>query len=182
MSIEFHCEHCSKLVKAPPTTGGKRAKCPYCQNMCYVPMPPEEIEEVPLVPLDEEEERHRKEALRETAALQQRLSRDRPRGSEKRETGAGVARRSSGTSSDSGSDSGSTSPSAVKSLVIAFVESMAAGRLDRADQIVAQLKPVSDQVNRIIAEVASDQLAAAEMPAVPRPVLMGFLKQLGTKL
>ncbi len=71
---------------------------------------------------------------------------------------------------------------AVKSLVVAFVESMAAGQLDRADQIVAQLKPASDQVNRIIAEVASDQLATAEMPAVPRPVLMGFLKQLGSRL
>ena len=176
MSIEFHCEHCGKLVKSPPTTGGKRAKCPFCQHMCYVPMAPEEIEEVPLVPLDEIEERRRKEALRETAALQQRLSRDRPRGSDRRGTGTGTARTASG------SDSDGPSPLAVKSLVVAFVESMAAGQLDRADQIVAQLKPVSDQVNRIIAEVASDQLATAEMPAVPRPVLMGFLKQLGSRL
>ena len=39
MSIEIHCDHCGKLIKAPDDAGGQRGKCPYCHQSVYVPAP-----------------------------------------------------------------------------------------------------------------------------------------------
>ncbi len=63
MSIEFHCEHCSKLIKAPNEAGGQNGKCPHCKAVNYIPMPQDEAEELPLVPLDEADERRRQPAV-----------------------------------------------------------------------------------------------------------------------
>ena len=39
MSITFQCEHCHKEIQAPDESGGKRGKCPFCQQSTYVPSP-----------------------------------------------------------------------------------------------------------------------------------------------
>jgi phage FluMu protein Com len=38
MSIQFRCNHCSRLVKAPSGLGGKKAKCPKCGSTVEVPL------------------------------------------------------------------------------------------------------------------------------------------------
>ena len=55
-------------------------------------------------------------------------------------------------------------------------------RLEEAARIADRLVAVRDDVIRIIESIATDPLAASDMPAVPRPVLVGFLKQLRTRL
>ncbi|MGB2987225.1 MAG: hypothetical protein WBE26_15250, partial [Phycisphaerae bacterium] len=65
MSIELHCPQCQKLIRAPDTAGGKHGKCPYCGEKVYIPMPPDESEEIALAPIDEEEERRAEELRRE---------------------------------------------------------------------------------------------------------------------
>lgn len=179
MSIEFHCEHCDKLVKAPASAGGRRAKCPYCQGTCYVPLSPDEAEELPLAPLDEGDEAQRRRALHETAALQRELLRDQALPEDRQRGG----RRSSGVVG-AGRDAAAGSMSAVeiRRHVIAYVEAMSEGRLEEANRVVDRLKAEREAVSRFIESVASDQLAGSEMPALPRPVLLGFLKQLRSGL
>ncbi len=50
MAIEFHCNFCDKLVKAPDDAGGKKGKCPSCQSVLYIPMPEGTVEEFDLCP------------------------------------------------------------------------------------------------------------------------------------
>ncbi len=66
MSIELHCPKCAKLIRAPDNAGGKRGKCPYCKESIYIPLRPDEAEEIGIAPIDEEEERRVKELRRES--------------------------------------------------------------------------------------------------------------------
>ncbi len=173
MPIEFHCEHCEKLVKAPDDAGGRRAECPHCKGMCYVPTASDQLEEVPLAPLDQEEEKRRRQAQREDAALQQSLLHERP---DLDKPGKPAAQ-----ASTTASAAHATTIDA-KGLVYDYVEAMSGGRLEEADRIADRLAAVRDDVIRIIESIATDPLAASDMPAVPRPVLVGFLKQLRARL
>lgn len=42
MTIEFHCPHCSKLLKTPDDKAGVRANCPGCGEVVTVPSPADE--------------------------------------------------------------------------------------------------------------------------------------------
>ena len=55
MDIELHCEKCGKLIKTSSKEAGKSGKCPYCDSDVYIPMPEQEIEELPLEPEDSAE-------------------------------------------------------------------------------------------------------------------------------
>ncbi len=46
--IRVTCEHCNRVIKAPRQSAGRTGKCPHCQNPVYVPIPQEELEEIPL--------------------------------------------------------------------------------------------------------------------------------------
>ncbi len=37
MSIEFHCQKCSKLLRVPDGSAGKKAQCPSCQTILEIP-------------------------------------------------------------------------------------------------------------------------------------------------
>ena len=75
MSIKFHCEHCNKSVSAPDGAGGRMGRCPYCKQQCYVPLPPDQVEEIPLAPEDPEEDRRREQLRRETMRMDRELLR-----------------------------------------------------------------------------------------------------------
>ncbi len=42
MTIEFHCPHCSKLLKTPDDKAGVRANCPGCGEVVTIPDPVQE--------------------------------------------------------------------------------------------------------------------------------------------
>jgi uncharacterized membrane protein/predicted RNA-binding Zn-ribbon protein involved in translation (DUF1610 family) len=42
VTIEFHCPHCSKLLKTPDDKAGVRANCPGCGELVIVPSPAQE--------------------------------------------------------------------------------------------------------------------------------------------
>ncbi len=67
MTIKFACEHCGEQVKAPDDAGGKRGKCHYCGQSVTIPLQQEDSDtgEIPLAPLDEEQEQHYKETIDE---------------------------------------------------------------------------------------------------------------------
>lgn len=182
MPVEFHCEHCGKLVKAPSEAAGRKGKCPHCQVVCYIPMPPEEIEEIGLAPLDDAEEQKRKRALEETARLQHALLHDRATPGEP----AGPGGRASAVGSRPGARPESSNlgmPLAeVEQLVAAFVSAMSEGQFDRADRVAGRLQGEREQVISVVERISSAESTSVAMPSLPRPVMLGFLKQLRAKM
>ena len=65
MSIVLHCNHCGKKISAPDGAGGKWGKCPACHNEVYIPDLNDD-EELTLAPLDEEEQKQKKELMTQT--------------------------------------------------------------------------------------------------------------------
>lgn len=177
VSIEFHCEHCSKAVKAPADAGGHRGKCPHCKGTVYVPLPEEEDEgELSLAPLDPVAEQARRDAMRESAAQQAELLRDTVAPGKRRPParGAGSTRGAAG--------SGKLSVKAMNTMTVAYVEAMARGDLARASSLAAQLSKDAAPALRALESMLADDLAGYGMPSLPRPVLMGFLTQLRREL
>ena len=173
MAIEFHCEHCNHLIKAPDDAGGRTGKCPHCQNATYIPRRADEGE-LDLAPLDDEDEKRRKKEAMEAAAYQRSLLHERNVPGEK---GAKAA------PGKPGSPAPFVSPAKhVTGLIVAYVEAMSSGKLDKAEAVTDELRPQKATVVGILDEMARDDLGVYGLPALPKPVLMGFLKQLRQKL
>jgi phage FluMu protein Com len=181
MPVEFHCEHCGKHVKAPSEAAGRQGKCPHCQAVCYIPSPPEEIEELPLAPLDDAEELARKRALDETAKLQHALLHDR---ASPADSGTSSGRAAGGPRPGARPDPNSLGMpiGEVQQLVAAFVSAMSDGQLDRAERVAGRLQNERDQVIAIVERLNSTGDPSIGLPDLPRPVLLGFLKQLRARM
>lgn len=164
MPIEFHCPKCNKPIRAPDDSGGKRGKCPSCEQSVYIPTPPDEIEPLDLEPLDEEEERKREQLLEETRKLTDEV------------------RHAQNLPPDSGAKSPNASPMEmrpdVERLVIQYVLAMADGRLDEAEQFAATIKRQAQKAAEVVQRITMDEMPPDELQKIPRPVLNGFLKQL----
>ncbi|HWL95421.1 MAG TPA: hypothetical protein VNT79_18020 [Phycisphaerae bacterium] len=188
MPIEFHCEHCNLLIRAPEAEAGQIGKCPRCAGRNYVPMPEAERAEIPLAPLDEADERRRASAAAEDAAIQMKLLREQTRDRDptakpafKRvdAPGPGTGVPASGSSAAAGSG---TSRKQLAGMIVSFIEAMSAGNLEKADKLTAQLGEDRRMVSAIIDDMLSEDLAAYGLPTLPKPVLLGFLKQLRGRL
>jgi DNA-directed RNA polymerase subunit RPC12/RpoP len=175
MAIEFHCEHCTQPVKAPDDAAGRPGKCPHCGNTVYIPLPAGADEgEIPLAPLDADDERRRQEAVREAAAVQFQLLHERAM------PGEPGARKSPRTEPPPSVTVPLTKE--LNRLVVKYVEAMAGGRLEEAQKLVSSLTPSRLHAFSILDGMATENLSAYGLPALPRPVLLGFLKQLRSKL
>lgn len=175
MSIKFHCTHCTKLIRAPDTHGGKRGKCPYCKGSVYVPTPPEKLEEVGLAPVDEEAERKKAELEAETRRLQSELAhedQDPAESGGSARGGGGWSER--GAQGEPGMDVGP--------LVIRFVRAMQGSLLDEADQIVAELKPHAARAREHVQALMVDEIPPAGLENIPPGLYKGFLRTLLERL
>ena len=173
MAIEFHCEHCNHLIKAPDDAGGRTGKCPHCHNATYIPRR-EEDGELDLAPLDDEEETRRKKSAMEDAAYQRSLLHERAVPGEK------GGKPAPGKPAAPGQFVSPTKQ--ITGLIVAYVEAMSSGKLDKAEEVSNELRPQKTTVLTILDEMARDDLGAYGLPILPKPVLMGFLKQLRQKL
>lgn len=175
MTIEFHCEHCSKSVKAPADAGGHRGKCPHCKGTVYIPLQEEEGE-LSLAPLDPVAEQARRDAMRESVARQAELLRDTVAPGERRPFKRGAR------STQGAAGPGKLSAKAMNTLIVAYVEAMARGDLARASSLAAQLSKDAGPALRTLEGMLAEELAGYGMPSLPRPVLKGFLTQLRREL
>jgi hypothetical protein len=177
VAIEFHCEHCSSLIRASEDSAGRTGKCPHCGSETYIPRPVEEADELPLAPLDEEDERRRRQAAAEDAAYQRKLLEDRatpgekPGGAKRRETPAAPEQKSERPSSKQ-----------LTRYMVQYLEAMSAGQLPRAAELVREMTKYRSQVLSVLEAMETEDLAGYGLPPLPRPVLIGFLKQLRTQL
>lgn len=181
MAIEFHCNFCGKLVKAPEEAGGKKGKCPNCQNVLYIPMAEGAVDEFDLAPVDEAEERRKRQMEQQAIALQRALLKEKQAAAEgATPKGGALDRPAPPLPADTGSETANDED--VEFLIVEWLRSMADGDLGDADRSMMQL-----QKNKAAARQAAGKLAVQEPPPsglenVPRPVLNRYFKMLRDQL
>ncbi len=171
MSIELHCPHCAKHIRAPDDAGGKRGKCPACGGSLYIPMPVSDDDLIPLAPLDEDAERRAEELRRESITYAASVDKDAAR--------AGTeGRRDEGTKGLGPPQS--EMPGEVVDyggLVNRFIVAMHESKLDEAERVAARLKKAGVRAHDYVDGLFLDQMPP-NIKGVPPQLVKSFLKAL----
>jgi phage FluMu protein Com len=179
MAIEFHCNFCGKLVKAPEEAGGKKGKCPSCQNILYVPMADGTVDEFDLAPVDENEERKRRQMEEQARAAERALLK------EKQVPPEGVSPNRSEIELPAPplpiTDTPETADD-VEFVVVEWVRSMADGDLGDADRSMMLLQKNKAASKQAVQKVRMIEPPPAGLQDVPRPVLNRYFKMLSDQL
>jgi hypothetical protein len=177
VAIQFHCEHCGKLVKAPDNAGGRAGRCPHCSGEVFIPTAQQDdADEIGLAPLDPEEERQRRQAAAEDAAYQRRLLEDKEPPPEE-----GVKPRKPAAPRPAES-APAKSAKHLNRLVVEYIESMSSSKLDRAAKLASELSKHRASVLSILDAMETEDLGVYGLPPLPRPILQGFLGELRKSL
>ena len=169
MPIEFHCEHCDRMIRAADEHGGKHGKCPSCHQRVYIPS--SESEPLDLAPVDELAEKRARQQATESQRFADNILLD-----------AGGAGRG-GADADLGRSAaaapGAVPPSVdVAELVNEYVIAMFDGDLQEGEAIAKQLRRHHKTVVEVVDRILADEIPPQALERIPRPVMMGFLKQL----
>lgn len=166
MSIQFHCEHCNKEIKAPDTAGGRRGKCPACHKMVYVPSP-ESDEELKLAPLDTSSRDRERELMAETHRLTQDILKEREIPDGPRESGGAVYE---------------MSDNELRKSVIAYLRQLAEGDLDEAETTGNLITPFASRVTHILDEIALSDMPEPELADISQQLLSQAIRALRAKM
>jgi hypothetical protein len=168
VSVEFHCSKCSKLIRAPREAAGNRGKCPYCKQSVYIPTPAEDLEAIPLAPVDEGGGGGENETDREAEDLLSRMGRD----------DTPVADADSGGSTDEPArESGD-----VAELVVEAVRALQASDLDRVEGLVRQLRANRSKARAHLQSLLMDEVPPPALEDCPPALYSGFLRSLWGRL
>jgi hypothetical protein len=167
MAIEFHCDHCGRLVRTSNENAGKRGKCPHCHLSVYIPTPSEELEPLRLAPVDDNEQRARERALEESRELARKLreERDAP---PPEAPGVPLPEPIGDVRLHTDMDE----------LITEYALCMADGRLSEAEDLAVQIRMDMRRANEYIQHVTMDELPPPRLANIPRALLLGFLKNL----
>ncbi len=166
MPIEFHCNHCGKLVKTGDEHAGKYGRCPSCHQTVYIPTPSDKIELLQIAPLDDRAELERAKLLRETRDLQHKLLRERE------------------LADNPGNRAHVTNPQVlepkidVETLVIEYALAMADGNLTEAQELAGDIRKNMKAAEDVLQRLTVDEMPPPQLARIPRAVLIGFFKQL----
>lgn len=184
MSVKFHCSHCNKLIKAPDEAGGKHGKCPYCKQEVYVPTPDDQLDVIPLAPIDQDAEQRERELAEEDLRLRAAASRE--------EESKPRRGRPTHVSDDTGpiglageslrSPPPATTGGGATAMIVRFVLAMQASELDEADRLAARLKRAGGRAKDEVQRLMVDEIPAAGLEDVPPALCKGFLKSLLERL
>jgi len=174
MSITFHCDYCNKKIEAPDNAGGKWGKCPSCHNKLYIPAANADDEELTLAPVDEDEERRKRELMAETRRLEQDILLEKdvpPEGVEP-------------------PTSDETEPVFVSEVpekeltekIILYLRNMADGELERAEEISAMIVTQGKKAIQIIDDIALSEIPEPELADIPQQILSGFIRNLRAQI
>lgn len=167
MAIEFHCEHCGKKIKAPTEHAGKRGKCPGCQQSVYIPTPPDEIEPLELAPVDEAAEREKRRLEEESRKVSEAIRGDKTEVPPERPRATGATPVGDVRLRPD-----------METLVTEYARCMADGKLTEADEFATDIRADWERAQEVIDRITMDDLPPARLSKIPKPVLVGFLKQL----
>ncbi len=168
MTIKFQCSLCGKKIEAPDSSGGKWGKCPGCHNKVYVPQPVTEEDELRLAPLDETEEQRQRQLMLETLQitrdiLQEKASPDGPTGP------------TPGSPSDINDEK-------LTDLILRYLRQMANGDLDDAQRTAEQILPHRRKATLILDRLVTSKEPDPELEDIPKQVLLGYIRNLRTRL
>ncbi len=172
-AIEFHCEHCGKHIRAPHDAGGTHGKCPACHQSVYIPLADDELEPMGLAPVDDSEERRVTELIDEERKLTHELLQER----ELKRGGAASEAASKPTPRQAAPAPAMTDHD-LEHLAGEYVAMMASGRLAEAEKLAATIRRQGARAKPIVEHLMADELPPVGAENVPRPVILGFLKQL----
>lgn len=169
MPIQFHCPFCNRMIKAPDEHGGKHGKCPSCQQRVYIPTADDALEPLTLEPVDNSAERERERLIEESRRLEKTVL------GETKEPPAGASRPAAGPASPPPPP---MPVAEIEKAVVRYATKMAAGDLNDAEKVAAQLRPHAARVEQVTQRILMDELPPAELAKIPKPVLIAFFKQL----
>lgn len=165
MTIDFKCECCKKIVKAPEDAGGKWGKCPHCKHRCYIPTPPsEDDEKLELVPIDENELTRYNEMMKETHNLTK-----------------SILHETTAPESQDDEPDGPNEKELIKTIII-YLLNMSKGNLESAEKMVAELNRFSIETKDILTRMAKTERPEPELRQIPDKLLNGLMKNLYTQL
>ncbi len=170
MSISFECPKCGKHITAPDEAAGRRGACPACGEKCEIPATNDESDIYDLAPLDDAEEMRRAAKNAADLAIQQELLREQK------------APEDAGASGGARGSAAGVAPAGADALLKQYLETLADGKLDRAERLVQRLAEQREAALALIDRVGADDVFAADFTGLPRPVLLGFLRQLRSRL
>ena len=178
MKIELHCPACGKTIRAPEDAGGKRGKCPYCTAEVYIP-DPNEMEEIPLAPIDEAEERRAEQLRRESIEFATSVDKET---AGKYDIGDAPGRTGKGALAGAGGKPGAGAADVdIPHEVERFVLAMHATKMDQADAIANRLRRAGDRARDYVQGLLLDQMPP-KFGSVPEKLVQGFLKALLERL
>jgi hypothetical protein len=126
----------------------------------YIPTPEDEIEEIPLAPLDEDVLRGQGEMEAEDQRLIAELGRA-------EDSGGG------GPSEPAGASAGD-----IVHMIVEAVVAMKASRLEEAEQIIRRLRRSGDAAKAQIQALMVDELPPPELEDCPPALYKGFLRKI----
>ncbi len=173
MSIEFHCSSCNRLIRAPKEASGKYGKCPYCKQSVYVPLPADELDEIPMKPLDPREEARRQRLRHEDVALAAAVD---------HETREAPERPQSTPESAMGAPRAAAPTLDVEEHIVRYVLAMRDSRLGEADEVANTLRKVGKKARQEIERIQVDGMPPAGLEGIPPALLKGFLRTLSERL
>jgi len=171
MSISFNCGYCGKKIEAPDSAGGKWGKCPGCHKKVYVPSPQVD-DDLRLAPIDDEEERRRKELLAEETRLREDILKetqggDEPTGPQNR----GRPQQETGLSD-----------AELTQNIIIYLRQMADGELEQAESTARNISPCGGRTVEILDKIALSAIPEPELADIPRQVLSGLIRNLRARI
>ena len=168
-TISFACGSCGKEVRAPASAAGKRGKCPHCGQSNLIPAPAQAADEdddlLPLAPLDEEDERHRREELDRIFQQEQvlRTGDDEP----------------ISTPLDQRDEIGTED---LHPFVVNYCLDLAGSNLERAQAYADRLRRYGSLGKEAVAEFLDGKAIEPALDKLPARLLQGFLAQLRDEL
>ncbi len=166
--IRVTCQACNHVIKAPRTAAGRRGKCPHCKNEVYVPTPVDELEDIPLAPLDPAEASGSQAMSQEeqdiAAALRREVGAEEPADSRPPRPGARAVP--------------PQSPAQISEAIIRFLLAMQASDLPKAERIASELRSNAAQARRRIQQMMVDAMPPHEVRDMPGGLYQGFLRKL----
>jgi hypothetical protein len=165
MTISFECEHCGKEVKAPDESAGRRGKCPFCHQSNYIPDPNVQ-DEIPLAPVDEEEERAIKEEERRLQEAERALI---------AETGGDLPPETGGSTTHS---SEKVSPDELYHHVVNYCVEMSSSNLEKAQESADRLKQHGYDGLQAVDDFITGKALEPALDPIPTKLCRGFLEKL----
>ncbi len=174
MAIVFHCEFCRKKISAPDEAGGRRGRCPHCSQHVFVPPPTSQVEEIPLSPVDPQEEERRRLLRQEELRVLNQLHEHK----EAPEGARGPAVPDSSADDNSLPFAVASSGPDTKDLVLQYLLAMAKGELGSAESLEQQIAAGGPKALKVVEQLAMQEFMHPQLANVPPTVISGFFKRL----